>query len=526
MRKREDQFIMVEHDRGRTPATVSRRTLLKAGGATAAAAMLARAGGLGALAQDANYDFKIPDSGAKLPTDDVQLRWMDSGDQKAVFFKAFFPAYTKKHPNIKVQYDGTNWNQIQQAITLGLRNGSAPDVFQLPGTITMAEAVKNNWIGALDDIVPNWTEVRGRFPVGTFATGVNEFNGKTYGYPVTGNMRIGQLLLYNKDYLTKAGYDPTSKIMSWDDFRAAAKKCTEQGKGKYYGLIGGVTQNGALPDVVSVLARFAGGIGDNVNGVPFNYKTGKFNVAAPEFIGAAELILAIKDDGSTFPGMASLDNPGARGRMPQGLAAMILQGPWNIVAWTQENPDFHLGVALTPQKDPKNITPLSRGPGGSNSWTYFSKTKLGPVVGDIFSYLGTTEGQTAWAHFDAAGDPSAFPDVLAKAQFDPLSRQAIDLARKYTRLRPDPYVRNPALQQVQLEFKTLTPSYNDVMVGLFTGQLKDVTKSFTDLQERAEKELDRAIAAAQKKGAKVSREDYVFADWDPTKDYTQLYQKK
>ncbi len=517
---------MVEHDRARMPATVSRRTLLKAGGATAAAAMLARAGGVGALAQDANYDFKIPDSGAKLPSDDVQLRWMDSGDQKAVFFKAFFPAYEKMHSNIKVQYDGSNWNQIQQVITLGFRNGSSPDVFQLPGTITMAEAVKNNWIGALDDIVPNWAEVRGRFPAGTFATGVNEFEGKTYGYPATGNMRINNLLLYNKDYMGEAGYDPSAKVMSWDDFRAAAKKATEQGKGKYYGLIGGVTQNGALPGVISALAQFAGAIGDNLNGVPFNYKTGKYNVAAPEFVGAAELILAIKDDGSTFPGMASLDNPGARGRMPQGLSAMILQGPWNILAWTQQNPDFHLGVALTPQKDPSHITPVSYGPGGSNTWSYFSKTKLGPVVGDIFNYMGTLEGQTAWAHFVGAGDPPAFPDVLSKVKLDPLSQTALELAQKYTRLRPDPSVRNPDVQQVQLEFKPLTPSYNDVMVGLFTGQLKDVTKSFTDLQERAEKELDRAIKAAQAKGAKVSREDFVFADWDPQKDYTQLYEKK
>src|SRR5690348_13605551 len=103
---------MAEFDQ--TRPRLSRRTILKAGGATAAAAMFARAGAFSALAQDASYDFKIPASGAKLPTDNVQLRWMDSGDQKAVFFKAFFPAYEKMHSNIKVQYDGTNWNQIQQ----------------------------------------------------------------------------------------------------------------------------------------------------------------------------------------------------------------------------------------------------------------------------------------------------------------------------------------------------------------------------------------------------------------------------
>ncbi len=41
-----------------------------------------------------------------------------------------------------------------------------------------------------------------------------------------------------------------------------------------------------------------------------------------------------------------------------------------------------------------------------------------------------------------------------------------------------------------------------------------------DLQSRANAELDRAIAAAQEKGAEVSRDDFIFADWDPTAEYT------
>jgi len=56
---------------------------------------------------------------------------------------------------------------------------------------------------------------------------------------------------------------------------------------------------------------------------------------------------------------------------------------------------------------------------------------------------------------------------------------------------------------------------------LMSGQLTDVKKQFKDLADRANKELDRAIKAAQDKGAKVSRDDYVFKNWDPTKDYTE-----
>jgi multiple sugar transport system substrate-binding protein len=516
------------HRRDLVQNRVTRRTLLRAAGGASAGAVLA-AGGLrsGAAAPSSgrasthrasfqdDFTFTIPDSGAQLPTDDVQLRWMDSGDAKAFFFEAFFPAYQEKHPNIEVQYDGTNWNQIQQVITLGFRNGSAPDAFQLPSTITMADAVNNTWIGALDDIVPNWAEVKARFPVGTFAPGVTDFNDKTYGLPATSHKRINNLLLYNADYLSEAGYDPSSTTLSWDECREAARKCTEQGEGSYYGLIAGVTQNNALPGVVNYLAEMAGAIGGE-----FNYQTGTYNYATDQYIGAIELILAIKADGSFFPGTASLDNPGARGRMPQGVAAMILQGPWNIVPWTQQNPDFKLGVGMTPQMNPEQINPISHGPGGSNTWSYFSGTQLGAVVGDIFSYMGTVDGQAAWGHFVGAADPPQFPEALEKIELDPLSQKALDLGFEWTRLRPEPSVRNPDVQQVYLEQKPLTPSWNDVMVGLFTDQLTDVRQAMQDLQDRAMAERERAIKAAQDKGAQVSQDDFVFADWDPTQDYT------
>ncbi|MBA3275579.1 MAG: hypothetical protein H0T72_07275, partial [Chloroflexia bacterium] len=85
---------------------------------------------------------------------------------------------------------------------------------------------------------------------------------------------------------------------------------------------------------------------------------------------------------------------------------------------------------------------------------------------------------------------------------------------------PEPSVRNPEVQQVYLEETALTPSWNDVMVGLFTGQLTDVAASMQDLQDRATAERARAIQAAQEKGAAVSLDDFIFAHWDPMQDYT------
>ena len=89
------------------------------------------------------------------------------------------------------------------------------------------------------------------------------------------------------------------------------------------------------------------------------------------------------------------------------------------------------------------------------------------------------------------------------------------------RLGPDPAVRNADVAQVYLELKKVTPDFGQTVQGLYTGQLKDPKAAMQDLQDRWNKELDRAIKAAQAKGAKVSRDDWKFANWDPTKDYTQ-----
>ncbi|MDQ6671907.1 MAG: extracellular solute-binding protein [Chloroflexota bacterium] len=511
------------------PGSVTRRSLLRVVGLGGGALLLAACGGFGrgtTASGTQTSEFQIPDTGAQLPTTNVTLRWMDSGDVKADFFKPFFAAYTGKHPNIQVQYDGTNWNQITQVVTLGFRNGTAPDVFQLPPTITAAQAVANGWIGALDDVVPKWPEVRSRFPAGIFAAGVTDFEGKTYGYPFTSNQRINNLLLFNQDYLQTAGFDPGSNPLTWDEFRAACKKCTDQGNGKYYGLIVGIAQTGQLPGFVDTLAEMAGahgGVLSGSNGGEFNYQTGQFNFTSDEYTSAVELLLAIKSDGSIFPGSVSLDAPGARGRMPQGLAAMILQGPWNIPIWTKQAADFHLGLNLPPLRDPKNVWPLTYGPGGSNTWYYASTSQLSGVVGDVFAYIGTLEGQTMWAHYDPAGDPAAFPDALAKAQLDPLSAKAAKLAQDHTRLRPDPAVKNNDVFKVFEALQPPTPNVNDTLVGLFTGELTDVKRTMQELQDRMNASLETALKVAQQRGANVSRDDFVFADWDPAKDYTSLY---
>jgi len=477
----------------------------------------------GASPSAVSTEIQIVKSGVKLPADKVMFHWVDSGDQKAVFFKQYFDLYQRAYPNIAVQYDPLPWNEIGKVVPLGVQNGNAPDVFQVPLNVPAPQAVQEGWVTPLDDVIPNFAEWKAAFPPGAFVSGITDFNGKTYTIPLTSNQRYDTLTLYNIDLLQRVGYDPGAKPLTWDEFRAAAKKVTEQGKGQYYGLIFEGNQTNRFGAFVGNLGRMAGAPGNSGTAANsnLNWKTGAFNYTSDQYLAALDLLLAIKADGSIFPGSLSLNAPQARAQFPNGVAGMILQGPWNVPQWLTDSPDFKFGVGSQPVPNTGTPVPLSYAPGGANQLWIYTKSPNKAVAGDIFHYLGSLAGQIAWGTVSDGADAPIFPEASKEAHLDPQARTAQSLFDQQLRLGPAPEVRNPDVSKVSLELKTLQPDFGQVIQGLYTGQLKDAKAAMKDLQDRSEAELQRAITAAQAKGAKVSRDDWKFANWDPTKDYTQ-----
>ena len=88
------------------------------------------------------------------------------------------------------------------------------------------------------------------------------------------------------------------------------------------------------------------------------------------------------------------------------------------------------------------------------------------------------------------------------------------------RLAPLAQIRNPATADVLLLQQPVVPTFPNVIQGIVTGQVKNIKKAMNSLQAAYEKSLDDAIKAAQKKGSKVSRDDWKFTNWDPARNYT------
>jgi multiple sugar transport system substrate-binding protein len=516
-------------DTGRRP-TLSRRQIIRGLGGLGLGAALAgcsvetsSSGG----GSKTSFTVDIPDTGAKLPTAPTTIRWLNGGPgPKTFFFDDFLAAYRKKHPSITVQYDELPNNKIAEVLPLQLRNGNVADVF-LVIDVPLSELVASGRLAALDDVIPNFAEWKKSFPFGTLTPGVQVFDGKTYAITPSSDRR-STLLLYNKEYLQQAGYDPGAQPLTWDDFREAAKKVTQNGAGKYYGLM----LPGVFMGVVFDLAQRAGVHLADVRGDGLDWKTGEFNYHDDGVVAVVELLRALKADGSLFPGWASLKDEQARARMAQGAAGMLMSGPWNFPVWKKQNPTFEYGVSRLPAPPGASGPSVAYSVGGSNQFAVYAGASADrkAIAGDMLYYLGTESGQRAWNRLTGAADPAwsprAMEDILGSGQLDEPNRAALKIFNETVRLAPSPLVRNPDNEKVELALVAPKPNLGQVVQGLLTGQLADPAKALRDLSTRSEQALEKAIAKARSQGANVSREDWRFPNWDPTKDYVDADYKQ
>ncbi len=89
-----------------------------------------------------------------------------------------------------------------------------------------------------------------------------------------------------------------------------------------------------------------------------------------------------------------------------------------------------------------------------------------------------------------------------------------------------PQIRNPQVADVITEMKPITPNVGDIIMGAFSGAITDLRGALKTYNDAVTAERARAIAAVQARGGKVSKQDWVFANWDPARDYTpDMYQK-
>jgi len=253
-----------------------------------------------------------------------------------------------------------------------------------------------------------------------------------------------------------------------------------------------------------------------------DFTTGEYVYGGDTYVAGVELLLGLRDDGSVFPGVMNLIAPQAREFMTQGAAGMIIQGPWNVPGWETNAPQFDFGVSPGPAPDEaalENPVWVGQLPSSTNMMWLNAAAKNPGYVGGYFRWLGTLDGQVAYANVASSADPALFPQTIEMADLSERAVQMLQMAEEYVRIHPNPFVRNPALSAVAAAYLDPTPNLAQAVQGLFVGQLSDVRATLQGVADARNKALEDAIAAAQAAGAEVSRDDFVFPNWTPSEDF-------
>jgi multiple sugar transport system substrate-binding protein len=451
--------------------------------------------------------IKIYDYGVALPTDNVTFRFADHQGVRVPFQQALHAAFMEAHPNITIAYDSLGAD-LAELLVVGVQSGDAHDILPSNAGFPMVQGVAEGWLAPLDDIIPEFEAWKSAYPENSFLPGINVFDGKTYACPMFSSKVHRQLLYFNADLMAEAGYDPASKPLTWDEFRDAARKITESGG---YGF---ANAGGPGSQFVNTIAEIAG-----AHGAEFNWLTGDYNYTSDEYLATIELMQAMNDDKSFMPGMTSITDTDVRARFPEGQIGTYISGTWNVSIWEQETPDFSFGVGSAPVPNSGDAWPISKAPGNADSYVAYSGTDYPAVAGALLRFIGSLEGNIALKEISKTLNPVAFPEADLMVEVSEVGKQALEINGQQQRFAPHPAVRNIDTTAVEMRRRAVTPNLNDVVNGIFAGQISDPAAALQDLQDRANAEFERALQEARDEGAEVSRDDYVFPNWDPTQDY-------
>ena len=490
-------------------------TALMVGGLSACSVETGSSGDAAPAAESGDFTFDFdPES-----SESTKLLWMDSGDLKAVFIGAVIDAFGEQFPEVSTQYDGAGWDQVNQVVPLGIRNGTAPDVFALPQNVPAETAINEGWVQRLDDVLPDFETWKAGFPATALINGIHVFDGKTYSWPLNSTRRL-EITQYISHAAAKAAgvAVPVEDVSTWDDLRSLApaelaKEITASG------TPGILSTADHLSVVVGNLANTAGWLG-NSDGM--NMKTGRFEFAAPEYLEALEFVLSMVEDGSFVPGFLTLKDADARAQFPTGLAGISLNGPWDITQWAEDYPDFEYTILPLPSPDGSEYTIPFRETGANMSWVYAESPNVDAAAA-VIQYMGSVDGQRTMVELSEGFFVSTIEEANTSADTSKLNDRAklvADLATATMRACPQFEIRNEDAGKVTLKLQSSDPSISALIEGVFTGQVKDAEAALEDLDARRNEEMEQAFEAAAADGADVDISELQFPNWDPTTDYT------
>ncbi len=430
--------------------------------------------------------------------------WGDAIEEEAKLFNKQYTWITVEVSHYPDQ------QAFRETLALAFESGNAPDTFLRRHT--SQQVFDNQWAQPLDPwITPEW---KARFPEGSWVETINVWDGKIYSFPHSAN-KFDRVLYINEDLFREAGLvDQTRAIripQTWGDLRSMAKQITVSGQGKYYGIGIGIKDPKPMGWWFS-LTSLAGT--SSTDG--FDYRTARYYFGDhPAYATMVELLLGMKDDGSVYPNEGSLDDSNIYTFFGQGKYAMFLSGSYAANNLKRDFPDFQ-NYRIIPLPVPDDGL---RGGLPYVIATQFYMSAQTKHPNESWLWLDWIASRDSQSRMVKRGlDYSVYPDLNTPENIaDPKKWQAYQAITQHLVQLPFPPARNP--QTARVSIKTVVPDFGDVLIGIYTGQIKDWRQALKDLDARKQAAFEDAVKKAQADGAQVSVQDFAFADWDPMTSY-------
>lgn len=493
--------------RGSRGGTVSRRRLL---GAAAGLAGAVTAGPLLAGCTGSGEPEPSQDPGGG-PTTGTVKWWDHFRPLTTLFTEQLFEPYQDSHPGVTIERRELDGEDLGQAVQLARRSNQSPDVHSLAGLDGSPAALAGaGWFQPIEDFV----DLAGSPVADQVLDGLHRFGGKAHSFPLFSSRWHDASPWLNTELLAKADVDPDTSPASWDDFRATLQTLKQnlgdeaqpiQFPGKVPGYLGSLIEH---------LAMSAGSPG------PFDPKTGEYLYGSQPFLDAFEFLLSLQADKLVHPASGAMNPRDGRARWAAGESAIYPWGPWFIGGLKVQEPEAverGVGVWRIPSQDGSPPVIYSNPPNGT-FWVS-AQAKLPKLAADVMFSMLEPEFMKRLA--EAMDQPPILIELVAEADVHPAYRTNIEYQTADVRMAPMPQVRNPDVSDVLVEMRPVDPDLGTIAQAVLTGSTSDYAKALNGLTESMTAERDRAIETAAGKGAEVSVEDWVFADWQPGEDYQQ-----
>lgn len=442
------------------------------------------------------------------------LQWWDHFNPLQDLHKEVFAEY-EKDTGIKVEYTPQQTGKMGEALQLAKQAEQLPDVFTNVGLkLPIPALIKEGWYQPIE--LPE--DALGGLPDGAIVEGVHSFDGKAYTFPIFNSKQYWAATWFNTELAEKADLDPASPPETYDDFRAAARAVQKAGGDGVHGWMLALGQPPRMAEQIGYFAQAGGFEGSGVGGQLF--KTGEHMYHHDAYVNAIEFWLSLKADGLLVPGTEPYVDKAARARWAAGQAGYYFDGPWCAGVVVQDLPEFADKMDVGPMLVPEAGMPVTAYRGPQGGAFYFSgQSGRKEDVSQLLGMLTTPEYFTKLAeHMD---QPPLDASVVDSADVHPAYKKLIGWFQESAFLAPVPSIQNRDIEKVNQERKPIQPDLGQTIQGLFSGDLgTDVRAALKDLSDRTDKEIDRALQEAKKKGAKVEREDWAFPDWQPRQDYS------